>query len=386
GLDALAEGQEFPGLVRAVAGDAGVVAFLFAGQGVQRLGMGRQLCDRFPAFAEAFDDVCAHLDGYFDRGVRDVVFAPEGSPDAELLSRTDYTQAALFALETALFRLVRRWGLQPGFLLGHSLGELTAAHAAGVLDLADACALVAARGRLMHGLPPGGAMIALQAAEEEVLPLLAGREEHLSIAAVNGPMATVVSGEEPAAAAVAAHFEAAGRKATRLRISLASHSPLVDGMLAEFGQVAQGLSFAPPRIPIVSTVTGEPASAADLCTPGYWVRNVREAVRFCDGVRQLQAHGVTAFLELGPDGVLSALAQDCLTTPAAHTPDIAVVPALAKDQAEPDALLAAAVSLHVRGAELDWDEVLAGQDCRPVRLSTYAFVRRRHWVDVSVPE
>ncbi len=396
GLSGLAAGEPAPGVIKGSAPIAAGVglAFLFTGQGSQRVGMGKELYGTFAVFRDAFDEVCREFDTHLEHPLLEVLFAVEDSPEVGLIDQTAFTQTALFALEVALFRLLESWGVHPDFLVGHSIGELAAAHVAEVFSLADACALVAARGRLMGCLPEGGTMVSLQASEQEVLQTLEGLEGQVALAAVNGPSSVVVSGDEDAVLGLAETWQKRGRKTKQLRVSHAFHSPRMDAMLEEFGEVAHGLSFSPPTIPIVSNLAGEPVPDEQICGAEYWVEHVRKPVRFMDGIRWLEAQGVSSFLELGPDGVLSAMSQDCLGEHNAQEPGVAgsgacdlgpvvAVPVLRGEHPEAQALITALAAAWVRGAQVDWGAMFHGSGAERVGLPTYAFQREHYWLQVQ---
>ncbi|GAA5079919.1 hypothetical protein GCM10023259_086600 [Thermocatellispora tengchongensis] len=380
GLDHVASGRQSPSVVTGSAGSAGKVGFVFTGQGAQRVGMGRQLYAAYPVFAQAFDAVCAGLEEHLDQPGLSLQAVIEG---AGRIDDTVWAQAGLFAVEVALFRLLESWGVTPAMVAGHSIGELAAAHVAGVWSLADACAVVAARGRLMQALPAGGAMLAVHAGEDDVRRVLAGTEG-VDIAAVNGPAAVVVSGAERSVAEVAEAFTARGVRVRNLRVSHAFHSPLMEPMLAEFAKVTASVSYAPPRIPLVSTMTGASVTT-EVTDPEYWVRQVREPVRFADAVTGLRQAGVRTFVEIGPDAVLSALGPETATAadgPVAADTE-AWIPALRRDQDEPATLVAAVGRLYARGGTADWSRFYAGSGVRRVDLPTYAFTRERFWLNTS---
>ncbi|MCD0449075.1 thioester reductase domain-containing protein [Actinocorallia sp. API 0066] len=362
GLDGIAE--EATDALRGQEQD-GRLAFMFTGGGAQHAGMAGGLRAAFPVFAAVFDEVCAALDVHLPGPLLPVVESGEG------LDRIDYTLAATFAVEVALYRLFESWGVRPDFLVGHSLGEISAAHVAGVLSLPDAAALVTVRGRLMLSVS-GGAMIAVQAAEDEVRPTL-DLDGGAVIAAVNGPRDVVVSGAEDAVRAVAAHWEARGRQVKRLPIGCASHSPCMDPMIEEFRASLRGLAFHPPRVPIVSTVTGRAEPDDRWTSPDYWAEQVRRPVRFLDAVRTLESLGVTTLVEIGPGDVLAAMAET-------GAEKATVIPALRHGEPEARRAVSALGALHVRGAGVAWPAFFAGSGARPVELPTYPFQRERYWL------
>ncbi|MFD6330427.1 type I polyketide synthase [Streptomyces niveus] len=361
-LDALARGDSAPAVTRGRTRAKARTAYLFTGQGAQRLGMGAELRAHHPVFAAAFEEADAAL----GVGLSEVLAGTDGAA----LDRTLYAQSGLFAFEVAMFRLLESWGIRPHYLAGHSIGELAAAHVAGVLTLADAGRLVAARGRLMQALPEGGAMVAVQAGEDEIRPLLG---TGAGIAAVNSPSSVVISGERNAVLAVAGHFA----KSKRLSVSHAFHSALMDGMLDDFRAVCETVDLHEPRIPIVSDVTGDIAGPGLLTDPAYWVRHVREPVRFADAVRTLAEHGVSRFVELGPDAVLTGMARECAVADDAH------FIALGRRKGPETAAVATGVArLYADGLAPDWAAMYPGSGVSP--LPTYAFQRERYWIASDV--
>ncbi|QUH02486.1 SDR family NAD(P)-dependent oxidoreductase [Saccharopolyspora erythraea] len=377
-LRSLAQDDVSANVVRGVPVPGGV-ALLFGGQGGQRPGMCRELHAGSSVFARAFDEICAAMDPHLSRPLRELVFAEPDSAEAALLDETEHTQPALFAVEVALFRLAEHWGVAPDVVLGHSVGELAAAHVAGALSLEDACALVAARGRLMQALPAGGAMVSVRASEAELAADVVSASGRVSIAAVNGPVSTVIAGDEEPVLAIADRWARRGRKAKRLRVSHAFHSPRMDGMLADFRAAAARADWRPTRIPVVSNVTGQVLTDDEIGSPEYWANHARQAVRFADGIRSCMAGGVTTFLELSADGALSALGRDCLDGESA---DVAFVPLLrGPERGERRSAMSALARLHVRDVGVDWQAVYDG--ATRVKLPTYPFQRRRFWLTGS---
>ncbi len=360
-------------------GGAGRVGFLFAGQGAQRAGMGAGLHAASPVFAQAFDAACQRLEAQLGVPLAEVILGDGADARA---SQTLYAQPGLFAVQVGLVALLAAAGITPGAVAGHSVGEVAAAWAAGVLSMDDACTLVATRARLMQELPGGGAMCAIAAAEDEVALVLADNDLVTGgaavIAAVNGLTSVVVSGAEAAVAAVAARFADRGVRTRRLRVSHAFHSPLMDPVLGRLDEAARRLAYAAPAIPWAGALDGELITSPD---PAYWAAQARRPVRFAGALSALAARGISAFMEIGPDATLSAIGEaegDKVAGSGEEDGREAVfIPLLRPRTPAADSVLSALARAHVAGADVDWAAVLPA--ARRIDLPTYAFQHQQYW-------
>ncbi|MGW4636442.1 type I polyketide synthase [Nocardia sp. NPDC004415] len=369
GLTAIADDHSAPHAVVSRRAAAGKLAMMFPGQGGKLAGIGRGLYATYPVFAAALDTICAGFDTHLEGSLRTEMFGT-----GELLARTDHTQPAVFALQVALFRLLESWGVVPAFVVGHSIGELSAAHVAGVLSLDDAVAVVAARGRLMQRMDPG-AMVSVRASTAEVAASLAGRETEVSIAAANGPNATVIAGDIAAVGELARYWRGRGRRVARLGVDRGFHSPHVDTMVDEFRAILATADLREPRIPFLSTVTGTESTPGQVTSIDYWLRQAREPVRFHESVLRLHESGVVTYLELGAGDTLSGLVCETL----ADTGSTAL-PVLRPGTDEAVSAIRAVAGAWVTGAEVRWTALCSGDTAAEVDLPTYAFQHRRYWV------
>ncbi|QSQ15455.1 type I polyketide synthase [Myxococcus landrumensis] len=372
-LLAFVRGEETERLVHGRTGDESPrVVFLFTGQGSQYAGMGRELYASEPVFRAALDRCDALLAGRLGESLLSVM---HGSGDR--IDETEYTQPALFALEYALTELWRSWGVEPWGVLGHSVGEYVAACVAGVLTLEEALGLITERARLMQTLPRGGEMVAVTASEEQVSAALEPYAGRVSVAAVNGPRDTVISGEREAVTAIAEKLQAEGLKTRRLTVSHAFHSPLMDPMLESFEREAKKVACRVPRIRFASNVTGQVLEGEATLDAAYFRRHVREAVRFHDGVRALRAQGADVFVEVGPHPTLTGMAMKAL-----GDEGLTWLSSLRKGQPEEPHLLTNLGALYTRGLSVNWAALNGDRPRERVALPTYPWQHQRHWLEV----
>ncbi|KAG9254544.1 polyketide synthase [Emericellopsis atlantica] len=350
------------------------LAMLFTGQGSQWPGMGKDMYETYPVFRDAITEVATYFNA-LDPPLLDVMWSEPGTATASLLDRTDYAQTALFTLQVALRRLWQDWGVVPDVVLGHSLGEITAAHIAGIMDLPDSCRLVAARGSLMQSLESDAlSMMSLSASAPEVENAISSLSlgDKVGIALYNSPTQTVISGNVEAANIIASHFATQGYKIKTLTQGHAFHSRHMDAILDDYQAIIESIHLRAPKVNFVSSVAGGHVEPDQLLQVDYWVRQVREPVRFSKGITALIDEGISNFLEIGPRPILSALGAACL--PDGNAP-VAWLPSLDRGKDPTNILSRSASALHERGVKVNWRNYFSPYHCRRVELPTYAFDR-----------
>ena len=385
GLASFGRGVPEPGVIHGVTVEGGPrprIAFLFTGQGSQYVGMGRELFESQPSFRATLETCDELLRPHLKISLIDTLYYRHGNEvqQQQLLNQTHVTQPVLFAIEYALAELWRAWGVEPSVVMGHSVGEYVAACVAGLFSLEDGLKLIAERGRLMQSLPAGGSMAAVFADADQLERVLTPYKKTVSIAALNGPENTVISGVGTDVQSVMDQLAAEGIRSKPLDVSHAFHSPLMDPILDAFEQVAAQVVYKPLKVRLISNLTGETGDSEAMGQPRWWRRHVREPVNFGKSIQNLHAKGCRLFLEIGPHPTLLGMAVRCLPGAAAQW-----LPSLRRNRSDWKQMLESLGSLYVNGTRIDWQGFDRDYIRQRVALPTYPFQRKRYWVDLPKP-
>ncbi|MCP4699363.1 MAG: SDR family NAD(P)-dependent oxidoreductase, partial [Gammaproteobacteria bacterium] len=374
-LAAYQKGETVSGLTAGLAkSEKTKIAFLFTGQGSQHLDMGRELYETHPLFREIMAQCDQILQSYLEKPLLELLYGSDKEENNKLLSQAQYTQPALFAIEYALAKLWQSWGIEPTAVIGHSDGEYVAACVAGVFSLENGLKLIAERGRLMQTLPQNGIMAAVQADETKLNQVIELYRDRVSLAGLNAPQSVMLSGERETVNQIVAQLQAEGIKCKSLDVSHALHSPLMEPMLAEFGELVRSVNYTEPQLKLVSNLSGE--QFTDI-SADYWVEHIQRPVRFAQGIATLADMGIDTFIEIGPKPILLGLGQQCLSDSVERLWLPSLYP---KQRSDWTRNLESLAKLHIRGGQIDWQAFDKPYPRRKVSLPTYPFQRKRYWI------